>query len=154
MSICETLRAGHCDTAAGSAPGMALHSRGHAGDAAPRIPRSAGRRRYRVPGLTFTECGAILQNTNDGASAVDNAEILAGVREVLDQSLQLGGSAKEFTAQTRLLGEIPELDSMAVLTILTGLEEHFGIVVDDDDVSADTFETVGSLASLVAEKTA
>ena len=101
-----------------------------------------------------TECGTILQNTDDSASTGNNAEILAGVREVIDQSLQLGGRAQDFTPQTRLLGDLPELDSMAVLTILTGLEEHFGIVVDDDDVSADTFETVGSLMSLVAEKTA
>lgn len=71
---------------------------------------------------------------------------------VLEQTLQLNGRAGTFVESTRLLGEIPELDSMAVVSILVGIEEHFGIVVDDDDVTADTFETVGQLVSLVIDK--
>jgi acyl carrier protein len=72
---------------------------------------------------------------------------------VLHQTLQLGDRSKSFTQSTCLLGDIPELDSMAVLAILTALEEQFGIQVDDDDVSAESFETVGSLVALVREKT-
>lgn len=79
---------------------------------------------------------------------------MRGVIEVLDQALQLGDRCADFVEGTRLLGEIPELDSMAVLTVLTELEECYGIVVDDDDVSADTFESVGSLVDLVVEKSA
>ena len=41
---------------------------------------------------------------------------------------------------------------MAVLSVLTGIEEYFGIEFDDDDVSAESFESVGSLVSLVIEK--
>lgn len=41
---------------------------------------------------------------------------------------------------------------MAVLTLLTGIEEHFGIYFEDDEVTAESFETVGNLVSLVAEK--
>lgn len=78
--------------------------------------------------------------------------MLAGVLGVLEQSLQLGGRAAAFDETTPLLGDIPELDSMAVLTVLTGLEEMFGIVVEDDDVSAETFESVGNLVTLVVEK--
>lgn len=66
--------------------------------------------------------------------------------------MQLGGKEQGFTEATRLLGDIPELDSMAVLTLLGGLEEQFGFEVDDDDVSADTFETVGSLVAFVKDK--
>ena len=84
--------------------------------------------------------------------AVTDNNLIADVIGILDQSLQLGDRASSFDESTRLLGEVAELDSMAVLTVLLGLEEHFGIVVDDDDVSADTFETVGTLASMVAEK--
>jgi hypothetical protein len=47
-----------------------------------------------------------------------------------------------------LLGSLPELDSMAVVTLIGALEEHFGIMVDDDDISASTFATLGSLARL------
>lgn len=51
-----------------------------------------------------------------------------------------------------LLGNIPELDSMAVISMITALEERFGIVVDDDEISASTFETLGSLTRFVDRK--
>ena len=55
-------------------------------------------------------------------------------------------------ADTALLGSIAELDSMAVVSILTSLEERFGIVVDDDDVDGRTFASVGSLTQFVQSK--
>lgn len=74
------------------------------------------------------------------------------VRRQLAQSLQLGARAEAFDESTRLLGSLPELDSMAVVSVITALEEHFGIVVDDDEISADAFETLGSLAAFVDRK--
>jgi len=53
-----------------------------------------------------------------------------------------------------LLGAIPELDSMAVVSLITTLEEQFGLVVDDDDINGATFATVGSLADFVSSKLA
>ena len=73
---------------------------------------------------------------------------------VLDRCLALGGRARDFGRGTRLLGSLPELDSMAVVGVITGLEEHFGITVNDDEISADTFETVGSLVQFVEHKLA
>ncbi len=58
----------------------------------------------------------------------------------------------EMDKDTNLLGEIPEFDSMAVVSVITGIEEMFEITIDDDDISADTFETVGSLVDYVEEK--
>jgi len=75
-----------------------------------------------------------------------------GVKESIGLSLQVQDKAKTFTDQTRLLGDLPELDSMAVLTVITGLEDHFGIVIEDDEISAETFETVGNLIALVSDK--
>lgn len=75
-----------------------------------------------------------------------------GVKESIGLSLQIQEKAKTFTDQTRLLGDLPELDSMAVLTVITGLEDHFGIVIEDDEISAETFETVGNLIALVSDK--
>jgi len=50
------------------------------------------------------------------------------------------------------LGGVAEFDSMAVVAIITAIEEDFGVVVDDDEVSAETFETVGSLARFIESK--
>ena len=74
------------------------------------------------------------------------------VRNILAQSLQLGARADRLNADSPLLGAIPELDSMAVVMILTAMEEHFGFTVDDDEISADTFETLGTLTAFVEQK--
>ena len=73
---------------------------------------------------------------------------------VLRDTLQLGERARSFDPSTRLLGSIPEFDSMAVVSVVGALEDHFDIVIDDDDISAETFETVGTVAALVEEKVA
>lgn len=74
--------------------------------------------------------------------------------QILQDVLQLGERAQAFGDSTRLLGSIPELDSMAVVAILTAIEERFGVVVEDDEISADTFETVGTLHRFVVAKLA
>jgi acyl carrier protein len=76
------------------------------------------------------------------------------VRAILRDSLQLGGRADKLGPDARLLGSLPELDSMAVLTVLTAIEERFGITVEDDDINADTFATVASLCSFIDQKRA
>jgi acyl carrier protein len=79
-----------------------------------------------------------------------NQEVL----RILDEVLSLGGRASAFTPDTPLLGAIPELDSMAVVTLITSMEEQLGIVVDDDDIDGSTFATVGSLTEFVGGKLA
>lgn len=76
------------------------------------------------------------------------------VLRILDDVLVLGGRALKFDAATPLLGAVPELDSMAVVNLITALEERFGIAVDDDEISGDTFATVGSVTALVSAKLA
>ena len=80
--------------------------------------------------------------------------VVQEVIRLLDEVLSLDGRSCAFTRDTPLLGAIPELDSMAVVTLITGLETHFGLVVDDDDIDGSTFATVGSLADFVTEKLA
>ena len=79
---------------------------------------------------------------------------LDDVKQILIDVLSLGEQGKSLTAESGLLGSIPELDSMAVVNLITALEEQFGIVVEDDEISAGTFETVGSLADFVTHKLA
>ncbi|WP_026435363.1 acyl carrier protein [Acidovorax sp. JHL-9] len=73
------------------------------------------------------------------------------VLHVLDSALSLQGRTAGFTRDTPLLGALPELDSMAVLALLTGLENHFGITFSDDDLRGAVFATVGSLSDLVEQ---
>ena len=79
---------------------------------------------------------------------------LNDVKKVLAQSLQLGARADMLNEDSPLLGALPELDSMAVVMILTNMEEHFGFTVDDDEISADTFATLGTLTAFAEQKLA
>lgn len=76
------------------------------------------------------------------------------VKKLLRNALNLGDRADRMSAETRLLGELPEFDSIAVVTVVTAIEEEFGVSIDDDELSADAFATVGSLADLLARKLA
>lgn len=75
-----------------------------------------------------------------------------GVRNLLRSTLQLGERADHLTADSALLGAIAELDSMAVVTVITMMEDQYGIQVGDDEISADTFATIGTLARFLADK--
>jgi acyl carrier protein len=74
------------------------------------------------------------------------------VIDILESVLNLKGRSAGFTASTPLLGHVPELDSMAVVTLITGIEERFGFAVEDDEIDGSTFATVGSLADFVQSK--
>lgn len=75
------------------------------------------------------------------------------VREVLRDVLSLGARAERLVGDAPLLGAVPELDSMAVASVIAALEDRFGIAVDDDEISGATFETFASLVDFVAGKT-
>jgi acyl carrier protein len=77
---------------------------------------------------------------------------LEEVKTILTSSLQLGDRARGFGESTPLLGSVPELDSMAVVSVITALEERFGFTVADDEISGETFETLGSLSTFVEQK--
>jgi acyl carrier protein len=76
------------------------------------------------------------------------------VLAVLDQVLGLGGRAATFTLDTRLLGAVPEFDSMAVVSLIAALEDQFGIAIDDEDIDGDVFSTIGSLVDFVTQRVA
>ena len=74
------------------------------------------------------------------------------VLKVLDEVLSLDGRAMQFKSDTPLLGGIPELDSMAVVGVITALEDRFGITIADDEIDGSTFSTVGSLSGFINDK--
>ncbi len=74
------------------------------------------------------------------------------IRLLIGDILELGDRTETLTVDTPLLGNLPELDSMGVVAVITELEQRFDIVVDDDDIGAETFETLGSLLDYVQRK--
>lgn len=74
------------------------------------------------------------------------------VLRILDETLGLNGRSAAFTRDTLLLGAIPELDSMAVVSLIGGIEEQFGLLIDDGDLSGEAFASVGALVDFIGGK--
>jgi acyl carrier protein len=75
------------------------------------------------------------------------------VRAVLGDVLGLSPArVAAFDAETPLFGALPELDSMAVASVLTELEDRLGILIEDDEVDGDMLETFGALTAFAAYK--
>lgn len=80
--------------------------------------------------------------------------LLPEVLPILDSVLGLHGRSAHFHSGTPLLGAVPELDSMAVVALVSALEDQFAITIDDEDLEAATFATVGSLCVMLRQKIA
>ena len=83
-----------------------------------------------------------------------NLDIKQELLSILDEILSLNGRSASFKEDMLLLGAIPELDSMAVVALITSIEERFGVVVEDDEIDGSIFATVGSLTGFVQSKLA
>jgi acyl carrier protein len=79
-----------------------------------------------------------------------SADVDPALRQLLAETLGLPESqVATFDDRTELFGALPEFDSMAVANLLTGIEERFGVLIEDSDVEAEDFATFGSLKTFV-----
>jgi len=77
------------------------------------------------------------------------------VKAIIIDVLALDGASTDvlaLNAQSGLMGERPEFDSMAVVQLLVALEEFYGFEVEDDEIEAEIFTTFGSLNDFVMAK--
>lgn len=77
------------------------------------------------------------------------ADLAESLKRILAAQLGPSYPPDYFNDDTPLLGAIPELDSMAVVGILTAVEEELGVTVDDDEISAEIFGSFGSLVDFL-----
>jgi acyl carrier protein len=73
------------------------------------------------------------------------------VKSLIGEKLGIADRLGSMDASTKLMGSLPELDSLAVAEVLAALEESFGFEVDYADISIDIFETVGTLAAYIED---
>ena len=82
------------------------------------------------------------------------AGVEAELRALLADSLGISPErVAGFTDETLLFGALPEFDSMAVATFLTGFEERFAVLIEDEDVAAEDFESFGTLLAFATRIT-
>jgi acyl carrier protein len=94
-------------------------------------------------------------NDPEEKAVTDTDTIDAALRALLADILGLGEErAAALTDDSGLFGELPEFDSMAVATVLTEMEDRLGILIDDDEVDGEIFETYGNLLTFARRKVA
>jgi len=74
------------------------------------------------------------------------------LKNILVSVLGLKVRPVEISLNDGLLGVIPEFDSLAVVTVVEAIEDQFDITIDDDEIDAEVFETVGILLAFVEQK--
>jgi len=76
--------------------------------------------------------------------------------EILEETVRTIKSVLNVEAdlnrEVQLLGGLPEFDSQAVVAIITDLEERLGIFIEDDEITAEVFETVGTFVDFLETK--
>jgi len=77
---------------------------------------------------------------------------LDDLKTLIGDVLQIADRLQGVGESDVLLGGVPEFDSMAVVSVLTVIEENYGVMIDDDEVSAENFETFGSLLQFINSK--
>lgn len=75
------------------------------------------------------------------------------MRNLLRDTLHIGKKADALTEDSRLFGGIPEFDSVAIISVVMAIEAEYGVKIPDRELSADVFETLGSLSRFVSRKT-
>ena len=84
---------------------------------------------------------------------VTRADVLSALSRFLAETNPAAAAAHPVTADLKLL-EAGLLDSLSMLQLTMFLSETFRIEFQDEDFTAETFKTAGSLAALVEAKLA
>jgi acyl carrier protein len=80
-------------------------------------------------------------------------DTLDRVKVVIVKTLGIQDRADRLEESTELFGSMPELDSMAVVTLAVNLEREFDFEIDDEDFTGEVFDTIASLAEYVERNT-
>ena len=83
---------------------------------------------------------------------MDRSEILDRVLRLLRDRLGVGDDGQPLGEDSGLLGHGIGLDSVEVLQLVAHIEEEFGLTIDDEDLDAEHFRTVGTVISFVQER--
>ncbi len=87
------------------------------------------------------------------ATGPSRSEIDQTLRAILRDVLGLDQTQVDgFDGETGLFGHLPELDSMAVASLLTEMEDRLDILIDDEDVDGEMLENYGGLLAFAEAK--
>lgn len=85
---------------------------------------------------------------------MSDSELKAEIRAMIVERLFLDrkGVKPEDIADDADLMETYGIDSVELFEIVVGVDEDYGVVLDEDDFSIERFKTVDSIAALIEEQ--
>ncbi len=78
-------------------------------------------------------------------------ELKSQVKSMIVERLFLDVAPNEIADDSPLM-ETYDIDSVALFELVVGLEDEFGVTMEDADFQVDTFRTVNSIAAFVQER--
>jgi acyl carrier protein len=78
-------------------------------------------------------------------------DLKSQVKKMIVERLFLNVKSEEIADDAPLM-ESYGIDSVALFELVVGLEDEFGVVMEDVDFQIDTFRTVNSIAAFIEEK--
>ncbi|MGB3807288.1 MAG: acyl carrier protein [Erythrobacter sp.] len=92
-------------------------------------------------------------DVEDTGLTISRAELDGKLKAIIADVLAIESErAETLEADSGLFGHLPELDSMAVATLLTEMEDRLDIVIEDEDVDGEMLETYGGLLAFSEAK--
>jgi acyl carrier protein len=80
---------------------------------------------------------------------VDRSRVLERVTALLRDQLPESTHGRPLDEDMGLLGQGLGVDSIEVLELVGAIEDDFGLTIDDDDLKAEHFETIGTVVTFV-----
>ena len=78
-------------------------------------------------------------------------ETLEIAKKILITNLQVGDHGLQ--EDTPVAGEFPQFNSLSIAGIIASIEDELGCEVEDEEITVEIFETVGTLATFIESKT-
>ena len=85
---------------------------------------------------------------------VDDSDLKERIKRTIVERLKLDVEPAQIGDSTPLFGDGLGLDSIDALELVLGIEQEFGVKVDDEEVGAKALASVDSLAAFVLSKQA
>lgn len=73
-------------------------------------------------------------------------------KQILVSNLQLENV--DLNPSTQIMGNFPQFNSLSIAGIVAAIEDEAGCTIEDEEITAELFETVGTLADFIASKSA
>lgn len=87
-------------------------------------------------------------------AATTDTDLKDRIKRLIVDRLKLETDPSEIGDDDPLFGEGLGLDSIDALELVLGLEQEFGVKIEDEEVGGEALASVSSLAAFVREKTA